>query len=49
LSSLHAVTIELEGQLLAWDRELDSRKGAIVVWQEGLATFVHAWGGADRM
>jgi hypothetical protein len=33
------VTIELHGQLLAWERQLDSSEGAIVVWEEGLVAF----------
>jgi hypothetical protein len=35
------VAIELQEQLLAQDRELDSREGAIIVWEEGLAAFAH--------
>jgi hypothetical protein len=31
-----AVAGELRGQLLAWERELDSREGAISVWEDGL-------------
>jgi hypothetical protein len=31
-----AVVGELRGQLLAWERELDSREGAISVWEDGL-------------
>jgi hypothetical protein len=42
----HVVAIELQGQLLAWERELDSREGTIAMWEEGLAVFMHAWGGA---
>jgi hypothetical protein len=38
------VAIELQGQLLAWERELDSREGAIAVWEVRLATFEHALG-----
>jgi hypothetical protein len=37
LSPSHTVTIELQGQLLARERELDSREGAMVMWEEGLA------------
>jgi hypothetical protein len=38
---LHAFTVELQGQLLARERELDSREGAIIAWEEGLAAFPH--------
>jgi hypothetical protein len=41
---LHAVTVELQGQLLAQERELDSYEGAIISWEEGLVAFVHALG-----
>jgi hypothetical protein len=43
-SSSLAVTIELQGQHLAWERELDSRESAIVMWEEGLAAFAHTFG-----
>jgi hypothetical protein len=33
------VIIELEEQLLAWERELDSRESVIVAWEEGLTAF----------
>jgi hypothetical protein len=35
------VTVELQGQVLARERELDSREGAIITWEEGLAAFAH--------
>jgi hypothetical protein len=35
------VTVELQGQLLAWDRELDSREGAIVTMEKGLVPVAH--------
>jgi hypothetical protein len=38
------VTVELQGQLLAQERELDSCEGAIISWEEGLVAFVHALG-----
>jgi hypothetical protein len=38
------VTIELQGQLLARERELDSRESAIVMWEEGLAAFSRGLG-----
>jgi hypothetical protein len=38
------VTIELQGQLLAKERELDSWKGAITTWEDGLASIKHALG-----
>jgi hypothetical protein len=34
-----ALTIELQEQLLAWERELDSREITITAWQAGLASF----------
>jgi hypothetical protein len=33
------VVVELRGQLLAGERELNSREGAIVAWEDGLAAF----------
>jgi hypothetical protein len=36
------VAIKLQKQLLARERELDSREGAIVMWEDGLAAFEHA-------
>jgi hypothetical protein len=30
------VAVELQGQLLAWERELDSNEGAITTWKVGL-------------
>jgi hypothetical protein len=33
------VSIELQEQLIAWERELDSREGTIIVWEEGLVAF----------
>jgi hypothetical protein len=38
------VAIELQEQLLAWERELDSREGAIILWEDGLADFERALG-----
>jgi hypothetical protein len=38
------VTVEMQGQLLARERELDSWEGVIVAWEEGLAAFVHVLG-----
>jgi hypothetical protein len=31
------VEIKLQGQLLAQERELDSREGGIAMWEDGLA------------
>jgi hypothetical protein len=31
------VAIELQAQLLAWETELESRKGTIAAWEDGLA------------
>jgi hypothetical protein len=36
---MSAVAYELRRQLLAWERELDSREGAITEWGDGLAAF----------
>jgi hypothetical protein len=41
---LHAVTAELQEHLLAQERELDSREGAIVMWEEGFVAFAHTLG-----
>jgi hypothetical protein len=38
------VAFELQGQLRAQERELDSREGAMVKWEEGLAAFMCALG-----
>jgi hypothetical protein len=38
------VAIELQEQLLAQERELDSRGGVITVWEDGLAVFEYALG-----
>jgi hypothetical protein len=38
------VTVELQGQRLAQERELDSQEGIIAVWKEGLVTFERALG-----
>jgi hypothetical protein len=38
------VAVELQGQLLALERELDSREGVIVVWEDGLAAFERTLG-----
>jgi hypothetical protein len=34
-----AVFVELEDQLLARERELDSREGAIIAWEESQTSF----------
>jgi hypothetical protein len=36
------VIAELQDQLLAQERELDCRKGAIIAWEESLMAFVRA-------
>jgi hypothetical protein len=41
---LHAVAIELKELLLSWERELDSREGAIITREEGLKAFACALG-----
>jgi hypothetical protein len=38
------VAVELQWSRLAWERELDSREGAITVWEDGLVAFEHAHG-----
>jgi hypothetical protein len=38
------VAIELQEQLLAWERELDSREGALTMWEDGLVDFERALG-----
>jgi hypothetical protein len=40
------VAVELQEKLLARERELDSREGAIALWDDGLAAFKHALGKA---
>jgi hypothetical protein len=41
---MSAVAAELQEQLLARERELDSRKGTIAVWKDGLVAFEHTLG-----
>jgi hypothetical protein len=41
---LHAAIIELQWRLLARERKLDSREGAIIRWDEGLVAFARALG-----
>jgi hypothetical protein len=38
---------ELQEQLLALERELDSQEGTVVTWEEGLTTFAHVLGEAS--
>jgi hypothetical protein len=38
------VAVKLQGQLLTWGRELDSREDAIATWDDGLAAFERALG-----
>jgi hypothetical protein len=38
------VAIELQGKLLAWERELDRWEGAVAAWEEGLDAFAHTLG-----
>jgi hypothetical protein len=33
------VAVEVQEQLLAQERELDSREGVIATWEDGMATF----------
>jgi hypothetical protein len=39
------VIVELEEQLIARERELDSQEDAIVMWEEGLVALARARGG----
>jgi hypothetical protein len=43
-SPSHAVVVELQEHLVARERELDSREGTIVAWEEGLAAFARMLG-----
>jgi hypothetical protein len=43
-STAHSVAVELQGQHHAWERELDSREGAIVAREEGLVASACALG-----
>jgi hypothetical protein len=36
------VIVELQEQLLARERDMDSREGAIITWEEGLVAFARA-------
>jgi hypothetical protein len=36
---LHAVIVKTQEQLLARERELDSRESTIIAWEEGLTSF----------
>jgi hypothetical protein len=40
------VAVEVQEQLLAQERELDSREGVIATWEDRLATSEHALGRA---
>jgi hypothetical protein len=39
------VIVELEEQLIAQEREMDSQEDAIVMWEEGLVALACARGG----
>jgi hypothetical protein len=41
------VIVELQEQLLAQERELDSREGTIIAWEESLMAFACALGEAS--
>jgi hypothetical protein len=41
---MSAVAVELREQLLAEERELESREVAIAAWEDGLVAFEHALG-----
>jgi hypothetical protein len=49
LSLSRAVAAKLQGQLLIWARELDSRESAIIVWDDRLVAFAHALGEVCRI
>jgi hypothetical protein len=38
------MVVDLQEQLLAWERELDSREGTITVWKDSLAASERALG-----
>jgi hypothetical protein len=40
------MAVELQEQLLAWERELDGREGTITTWEDGLVAFEYALGRA---
>jgi hypothetical protein len=42
--AVSAVAIELQGKLLARDRELDSGEGTIITWEDGFTSFQCALG-----
>jgi hypothetical protein len=44
--STSTMAVELQEQLLTRDKELDSRKCAIIAWEDGLAALEHALGRA---
>jgi xanthosine utilization system XapX-like protein len=46
VTAMLVVAIEVQEQLLAQERELDSREGVIATWEDGLATSEHALGRA---
>jgi hypothetical protein len=41
---MSVAAVKLREQLLAWERELESKEGAITAWEDGLAMFEHALG-----
>jgi hypothetical protein len=36
--AMSAMVIDLQEQLLVWERELDSRENALIAWEDDLAT-----------
>jgi hypothetical protein len=44
--AMSVVAVELREMLLTQERELDSREGTIAAWEDGLAAFERALGGA---
>jgi hypothetical protein len=43
-SSSHVVVVQLQGQLLAQERELHRKEGAIIAWEDRLVAFKRALG-----
>jgi hypothetical protein len=45
-SSSHTLIVELQGRLLAWERELDSRERFLMAHKDGLVAFERSLGRA---
>jgi hypothetical protein len=46
---MSTVVVELREQLLAWERELESREGTVVAWEDGLVALMYPRKGAHGM